>query len=142
MPEVFTAANVQQKLAIDVLALLRVEVVWMRQHQRHARPLLDELQLLPPDSIALLAKREQQRVILRHRVGQFYKAACNERPHAANSARHRLKRINVEAGRVKFDIQRLHPSKVTMGHRRAESSGAVTLDGDIDCLGSLMEIRL
>src|SRR5438094_190546 len=68
------------------------------------------------------------------RVRQLQEPADLERPEAHRAARDRLVRIGIEEGEVVFDVERLHPARVTVSAGRPKTGGAQRLDVAVDAL--------
>ena len=68
MPSASRVADLCKEISIQPLALLRVQVIRMRQHQRHAGTLLDEVQFVFPDARCCFAACDEEGVVLRQGI--------------------------------------------------------------------------
>jgi hypothetical protein len=96
-----------------------------------------ELELSLPRARVTFTEGHEQRVILRQRVRQFHKLASNNRPETtADTTRHRLEWVNVETGRVVFNIEQRQPFEIAMDHRGSKANTLVLPQCPVDRLGS------
>src|SRR5439155_23687947 len=62
-------------------------------------------------------------------------------PRADGSTGKRLERIRLEEGKVVFNVQRLHPFRVSMGQRRAQADRVEAFEMAVDALGLPQVLR-
>ena len=128
MPVASLISRVLEKPTIKIAMLVGQQIVRMSQHECHATMTFQVIELARPCLHIAFASSNKQCVVLWQGIRQFHKTPCHKWPDAAHAAWHGLIRIDIKAGAVVFNIQRLQPVQIAMHHWRAKADGPVPLE--------------